>query len=878
MITNQIFLPMIRWISILVALIWTFPLNGQSDDQRDFLPPFHFSVDSVSLLATWEAPKIVLLDEAFEGDTFPPSGWAATSLGIGWLGVESPEYDYWIVPEHSGSFALTNDDVNWGYDGNMDYFITPLLDLTIADSFLLFFDSYFDGAYGQRAFLEYSLDSGTTWQILQQIDASLDWERIEINLSEFSGIEGESDIQLAFHADDYGWWASGWAVDNVVVYSDQNPQEVVNYRVFLDSELVGQVNTTHFQYSFEFSSIHDCGVLAHYEAGNSDTVRQTVCSSYFPKPDSLTGCAPDDVAILEWTPPVNSDYLIGYNLYRNGMLRAYVYCTEPECCYFIDPIDWFETSIFHYEVTALYELSEYGFPGEIGESLPDKADVVGCCWNELDFFEDWDYSTNYWKFSDNWIIDPDLGNEAPCVVFSPDSVLFSYQDSLQTFMFPTFGLPPLDIILEFDVSLSSVISSGDEKLLVQVYDYFNQAWNTVITYDNAAGSFGWHRDTINITNVFNGDGFRIRFKTRGENSADINYWAIDNIAVRTEFNPPENVDAIISPTSEDSIMVSWEDPLAEISEWREWDDGDMNSQIGIGVGKSHWFSCAARWTPEQLSALKGGKLTSVGFIPTEGGTFYKIAIWTGENSYPFYTQAAGNLDMFNWNYIELDQPMNIDITKDLLVGYRYSQSTGFSMSVDDGPAEDGYGNLIQLGLNQPWETLLEANPELDYNWNIKAYFERDGYPAYSYKLFRSLDGSNPEMIAEIDGLEHTDTISPGYNTSCYKLKSIFYNYESVFSEEACVILTSEEEFTIDDGFLKIYPNPASDLIHIQSSEKIQSIFIYDSKGDKVIRWEGGKVGKVGKVEIPMHGLASGLYLVKVETGGCVVSGKVVIRR
>ena len=333
-----------KWFAILAALIWTVPLSAQSDDHRDFLPPYNFNVDSVSLLATWESPKIVLLEEDFEGADFPPANWTATSLGIGWLGVESPEYNYWIVPGHPGNFALTNDDANFGIDGGFDYLITPGMDLTIADSFRLFFDSYFDGAYGQRAFLEYSLDSGTTWQLLKQLDASLEWESLEIDLSEFSGIEGESDFQLAFHADDYGYWASGWAIDNVVVYSNQNPHEVTAYKVFLDSELVDQVNTTSFQYAFEFTTIHDCGVLAHYQGGVSDTVRQNVHSDYFPKPYHLNAVGPDDSVILWWEPPANTDYLIGYNVYRNSNFLDYVYCTQPECCIYYDPIDWSEAS------------------------------------------------------------------------------------------------------------------------------------------------------------------------------------------------------------------------------------------------------------------------------------------------------------------------------------------------------------------------------------------------------------------------------------------------------------------------------------------------------------------------------------------------------
>jgi hypothetical protein len=132
------------------------------------------------------------------------------------------------------------------------------------------------------------------------------------------------------------------------------------------------------------------------------------------------------------------------------------------------------------------------------------------------------------------------------------------------------------------------------------------------------------------------------------------------------------------------------------------------------------------------------------------------------------------------------------------------------------------------------------------------------------------------MIADIVGLAFTDTISSGYITSCYKLKSFFdYGCISDFSEEQCVVFTNTDEFESDmDITLKIYPNPASEALFIESEEKIESVRIFDSKGGKVIRWEGDK----GKVEVPVDGLIPGLYLVKVETAIGTVAKKVVVGR
>jgi hypothetical protein len=80
--------------------------------------------------------------------------------------------------------------------------------------------------------------------------------------------------------------------------------------------------------------------------------------------------------------------------------------------------------------------------------------------------------------------------------------------------------------------------------------------------------------------------------------------------------------------------------------------------------------------------------------------------------------------------------------------------------------------------------------------------------------------------------------------------------------------------------LSIYPNPASDMLFIESAAEMGSVRVFDNHGGQVVGWSGGQVvkGYGGKVEIPVSGLAPGLYLVRVETGGSVVGRKIVVGR
>jgi len=1144
---------MIKWFTILAALIWALSLSGQSDNTRNFLPPYHFSVDSVSLLATWEAPKIVLLDEDFEGDAFPPAGWADTSLGAGWLCEDDPQYHaWWMVPENTGKIALVNDDWNPNNNGSLDFLYPPEIDLTVADRFSLQFDSYFDGAYGQTAYVKYSVDNGANWQLIRQMDPSLHWQKVEIDLSEFSGTNGISNFKLTFYTNDrpdnLGWWGSGWAIDNVLICSDENPEQVLSYKLFLDSELVGQVTNLHFKYGFGYSTIHTCGILARYPDGCSDTIWQAVQSYCLPKPDRLSGNAPDEAAIMSWSPPlvmyegpaatinrdvgeiilsfpapVNScfgicddgeylwisdpalssdkiykityegvntgetitinqgqswigdmvsdgiflyvclvggqnalaevylptgqtirtitgdfsvdpqqglaadfasaefyiggwnsnqiwrtdfngvtidsapfddvsgltwnpvggpehlgslwvmtkadpdwvwevlpndgyatiqtfeipgakpnsgagieiktsglnmgamwicnhvdnyvylvdinefmgygsgtvpDNLIGFNVYKDGDFRDFIEYTSPDSCGYIDPVDWedwYEGVVLEYEVTAVYDMSPYGFPGETEESPPDGPAEISLflSWLEFDFLEDWSagtFSDNAWFITDSsWQIREDMGNEAPCAAFIPETVMAGYSAALQSFHF--LDLSAEEVILEYDVALSSVNPTGNEKLQVQVFDYTNRTWNTVKTITNIEGSFDWMKDSLNIAGAYNQGAFRIRFEAIGENSSDIDYWAVDNIALSSVCPPPENIQAILAPPSEDSVLVSWEEPTPPISEWKQWDDGAPYDGIGFGTEKNSWCDLAIHWTPELLADLKGASITSVGFIPGDVSACFKIALWSGDDSLPFYTQAAGNLNANQWNIFQLDTPQKVDITKDLYIGYMLSTYCEYPISVDNGPAIDSLGNMIRLASGGTWSTLLEVNWNFDWNLNIKAFFERDGvqYESY-YRVFRSIDGSDPEMISETMDNEFTDPVSTGNGLYCYSVKALYYDEcESDFSPESCLLLTDIPSINNEDnGTVKIYPNPASEVLFIESSEEIKSVRILDSRGGTLELWNPGTLehwnsGTLeqwngGRVEIPVIGLTPGLYLVRVETGRCVVGRKVVVIR
>lgn len=80
--------------------------------------------------------------------------------------------------------------------------------------------------------------------------------------------------------------------------------------------------------------------------------------------------------------------LVGYWLYRNGFNIAYI--SDPDDLFYYD--DDVEPGIFlNYWITAKYDLTPYGYPGQYGESDPSNtAPITLICPLIFPFNESWD--------------------------------------------------------------------------------------------------------------------------------------------------------------------------------------------------------------------------------------------------------------------------------------------------------------------------------------------------------------------------------------------------------------------------------------------------------------------------------------------------------
>jgi hypothetical protein len=189
--------------------------------------------------------RVELLNENFEGvtGTLPgalPSGWStsvvtdadANNINAFFIhdAVTANDGGYWPVAEtgSGNQFAGANDDAEPCDCDMVDVYLQmPALDFSTATNVALTFDIYHDRGFGGGdASLQVSTDGGTTFSIIQlgvdadgvpvetlPVDPDL-WQTIIVPVYDLTG---QASVIFRFQWSDATSWASGFAVDNVIV-------------------------------------------------------------------------------------------------------------------------------------------------------------------------------------------------------------------------------------------------------------------------------------------------------------------------------------------------------------------------------------------------------------------------------------------------------------------------------------------------------------------------------------------------------------------------------------------------------------------------------------------------------------------------------------
>ena len=151
-------------------------------------------------------------------DGILPDGWYdstnAECENPGWYISEEASSSYFTIPNFEGFYVAVNDDACGSTsDGSNDMLYTNSISIP-EGLFELSFDRFFTGNFGQTFHVYVSTDNWNNREeifSLGYLDGNEEWMNENIPLFNFSG----QTIEIAFHSNDNGNWASGIALDNI---------------------------------------------------------------------------------------------------------------------------------------------------------------------------------------------------------------------------------------------------------------------------------------------------------------------------------------------------------------------------------------------------------------------------------------------------------------------------------------------------------------------------------------------------------------------------------------------------------------------------------------------------------------------------------------
>ena len=135
---------------------------------------------------------------------------------------------YWTYLDDHTTFAMTNDDSclpggtapneNNNCDLSFEVLELPEFDFTGQSNMWLLFEFYHDKNWGGGdASVEISVDSGTSWEDMSgPLPETQAWQAAAFDLSEYVD-STSSNVKIRFIWSDGGSWASGFAVDDIVI-------------------------------------------------------------------------------------------------------------------------------------------------------------------------------------------------------------------------------------------------------------------------------------------------------------------------------------------------------------------------------------------------------------------------------------------------------------------------------------------------------------------------------------------------------------------------------------------------------------------------------------------------------------------------------------
>lgn len=843
-------------------------------------PPTNLQVDEKSLVAQWLVPTYneTLFAERWNSGSFATQNWTVAG-GTNWIissviGNPSPSAMFsWSPQVQNYNQTLTGKTLSGLH--------SPILKC----NYDIMLDNFSTTTLNQMAV---EIWDGSSWNLLKNYTNSngdFSWITEQLDVSPYTDL----DFRIRFRA--YGedsYDINAWNVDNIVFTASETSEGLINcilgYNFYVDNVLSGFTTDTKYIIpgpEVQYGQTYTACVLAVFGSGYSTQACTQFTSAFLYPPRNLTATPVENNVFLEWLKPKipNSSTppgIIGYNIFRNSTLIQVI--NDP------DALSWYDFNLepgtYNYEVSARYELTAYGFPGQFDESM--RAGPVTVALNfgrELPFFEPWDHASfdyNDWRFEPvqgNWIIDNADGTPAPSARFTWEPIRINYSYSLES---PVLDATPFEcasIWLDFDLKLEDRFGTGLEKLCVEIY--YNNIWHKITQYLNG-GSIDWQGKQIDISAV-TGQAFRIRFRTTGGNSSDILGWYVDNVHVYPVCYPARNLEG---ESLDNDVLLTWSPPNCEGT------GGHMNEGFeGASFPPPGWdrvvTNPTATWEHTPASSSLGA----------HSGNFSAGIFWdyTHQDEWLIATDilVSGNLtfwsrafqgSIYNDHYyvkVSPDGGATWDVVLDMSALPPYPGFNGYNLW------ETPYTVNMTLFLGQvvdiAWHAVDGDGQGLWYSWAIDdCVIGTDAITMSTFDIFR--------RTGDIGDFERINT-EPVSDTSYHDedLMPNLYRYYVLALSPGCQQPESSDTITVDvitsqaalnaNNMITLYPNPANNQLVIESTDPVFVSRIYSSSGRLVLseHLNGEFTRRINTESIP-----GGLYFLRITTSSQSVTLKIII--
>jgi hypothetical protein len=856
------------------------------------IPPENLVVNDSSLKAHWDVPHFEkpIFSENWNSGSFAAHGWTVQG-GTNWqvsstAGNPAPCAIFANIPQQ---INYTQSLVSRNISGERSTLLKLKYDILLAN-------------LGTTSVNQMAVEiwNGTNWNTLTNYSnagGTFPWTSEEVDISDYSNL----DFKIRFRA--YGgdtYDISCWNVDNVDIIASEPAQEQANcilgYYFYLGNVISGYTTKNAYDIpgnQVQYGQTYNACVRALYGSGYSDFACTTFTSHFLYPVRNLHGDPVENVAFIAWDKPqalydtllITPPGLIGYRVYRDDSLIAQI--NHVDTLSFYDT--FLEPGFYHYGVSAIYDLTSYGYPGQIGESLPaGPLDITISYGRELPFFESWNkgtFSYNDWRFTPaqgNWVIDNNEGIPSPAASFrwQPPRVNYSY--ALES---PSFNGVPFTcaaIWLDFDLKLSDRNATETETMIVEAY--YNHQWHNKAEIKNS-GNLPWTNYHIDISPA-RGKGFRVRFRAAGQNSSEIFSWSVDNINIYPVCYPAVGLSAL---PAGNAVNLSWNPPACY--------GGNL-----LNEGFEETFFPPLQWTQQTTNSSASWSHTAeTSPLGVHNGNFSAGLNWdyNHQDEWLVVHDIYVNGDLTFWSYafqgslhldhyylkVSTNQGATWDVLLDMSALPPYPGSTGVNdwntpyhvdLSAYSGGtidiawhAVDGDGN----GLWYPW-AIDDCSIGADDHFR-PIHPEVPTHELLGYDIYRRNETTGSFTRINNSLVNDTTYHDPNLQLGQYRyfVQSHFTECQNSTNSDTVLVDVVSGYNALDNTGLKIFPNPATDHLTIKSVEEISQVRLYTMTGICEGTWTPMDDHAL---TIDTRIFRNGIYLLQIQSGPGIRNFKVSI--